>query len=119
MFDVFDNLHIHDWVNAAEGDWHIWWNDHVMKHTTVINAPEFGEFVFCRYWCNTPDFQEAVKIQQAWKELTVVWQCNTWGKEKVAAIWPPHVIAMSEHNWNSGLYNKYLHGTDKSSNIRS
>lgn len=107
IIELIDNINIDEWCNGSEHNWHIWWYNYVTNRTTIRNAPELSDLIFCRYWCNTTNFSEAVDIHDAWRDSVLLWQLIKFGRPFVSKNWTNDIIDNAIKNRKLGLYNKY------------
>lgn len=106
---VFDPLKISVWETAKEADWHKWWYNHVMSiYNNVVDMPELNHFVFCRAW-SKPDhtFSEVLMAKLDWRDLILLGQVDSLGREFANELWPATVLPEAEKKWNNGHFDKY------------
>jgi hypothetical protein len=114
---LISSLSIDDWNKSKKHDWHIWWYNHVNEKFNILDTPDYGRCIFCRYWVNkTHTFTDVVNIQEDWRDMTLLTQMDLLGETffKENNIWPDRVIIEAKEKWSSGYFNKYMY---ESSNI--
>jgi len=101
--EIFDNLTTDSWVNAKEKNWHIWWDNFMIKHSP-IDAKEWNYVIICRVWANdNHTFEDIVEMHYDWRDLILTHEYRVlrW------AFWPKEIIDNAGRRWDTGLLNKY------------
>lgn len=108
---LFNSLSVELWnsTKRVDADWHIWWFEFVDRlFPEMPNIKELSHFSFCRYWVNNGNtLHEVIDIGNDWRDLRLLHECDIYGDNFAARMWPNHVLPEAKKKWDDGYFNKY------------
>lgn len=110
-YEVFSNLMrdltVFEWSKAKNMDWHTWFYEFSSTRTSNI-AKYDCSFFFCRPLKPQPaNYEDMLQVADDWRDITIISQTQSQGRDKVAKHWPEEIITNAEKRWSDGDFDKY------------
>lgn len=110
MKDLMGSLSISDWVNSETLNWHIWWHDYCQSKAKIVQLDDnYSVCIFYRYLAmdNTRDYSMIIKYDEDWRDLRILHEIDTHGRETLLEHWTSNIVENAERKWAEGYFDKY------------